>query len=412
VEQVEKEKNRSFIKKIMLIGVIAITLLTSACGEVNQPEPPITSDYPPIIEVYSENGEILELDDKTIENLELDYSLEGRRFNPDASDNPQTIYLFQDENLENAIIEHLISEGLMQEGETLTIGHLMQIKDIDLSNKGITNLTGIEHLTSLETISLANNPQLTVVDGLFSTRNINLKSANLENTAIRNLSDSFVRFLNYSNFESANFKGTKLPEYYATSIINLMVDSGKDIDIRDTGIKFSTRELKSLLNNVSYMEENLKVKIDFEQIDWTDEDVMEYLFDESGNQIATYFEISGIEFIEITNPEFANDLLEATDYLKEVIGVEDSMSNEEKTKLIVSYFYYTYKDENLIGGTNNLVDIIKGETPSKEALDQLTVLMLDLEEIDATLTQEGKLIIDLHNGTTIMLDDVQSAVGN
>jgi hypothetical protein len=38
--------------------------------------------------------------------------------------------------------------------------------------------------------------------------------------------------------------------------------------------------------------------------------------------------------------------------------------------------------------------------------------MLDLEEIDATLTQEGKLIIDLHNGTTIMLDDVQSAVGN
>ncbi|MBS4179138.1 polysaccharide deacetylase family protein [Lederbergia citrea] len=63
------------------------------------------------------------------------------------------IATFIDHNLERAIKEQLS----IPKEEWIEISKLYEVKELDLSNKGITNLDGLEYFLSLEKINLSNN---------------------------------------------------------------------------------------------------------------------------------------------------------------------------------------------------------------------------------------------------------------
>jgi len=62
------------------------------------------------------------------------------------------IATFLDSNLENTIRECILTTS-----KWIKISELMEIKDLDLSNKGISNLDGLQYFTNLEKINLSNN---------------------------------------------------------------------------------------------------------------------------------------------------------------------------------------------------------------------------------------------------------------
>ena len=398
------------MKKVIFLGVtIFLSILLSGCQFDDEETGPLyPSDYPEIVEVFSENHELIDISSLIFERPVLDYSLKERRLERDASDSPNTPYTFSDPNLNQAVIDHLIEQGLFEEGDVLTIGDLIEITEIDLSNKGISSIVGIEHMISLEKIDLSYNHDLTVIDGLFSTRNINLKYVDISYTAVDSLSKDFGMFASYAQFNTLIVTGSNL--HYFNDISNLLLYTGLYMDIRETTMSYDIYDASGIFERLDQINEGAVLYISFDQIEWTDKlysfqnELSFYLFDEEGNSKQPYLKIDGIEFVD-KNPNFSSDLGVAMDYLKEVIRINDTMTDTEKVALILSYFIETYKDMDLQEGTNNLIDIVKGQTPTKAALNQLVRLVIHEEDIMAYF-REDNLNIDFENGTSLVIDDI------
>ena len=114
----------------------------------------------------------------------------------------QTV-IFSDKNLELAI-----RDILGYSGKPIHQSQLSNIRSLDLSNKEITDLTGIEHFRNLEELNLSYNNinNLSKLKSLYKLRILNLENNeifDLEAAEIDQL--KFLRELNLRETSSGNF---------------------------------------------------------------------------------------------------------------------------------------------------------------------------------------------------------------
>lgn len=100
------------------------------------------------------------------------------------------IAAFIDKNFQNTIVEKLNIN--FPEKKLIFINDLININKLDLSNRNISNLGGIEYFLNLEKLDLSNNniTDIRILSKLKKLRTVNLKNNNISNSSIAILDKS------------------------------------------------------------------------------------------------------------------------------------------------------------------------------------------------------------------------------
>lgn len=100
------------------------------------------------------------------------------------------IAAFIDKNFQNTIVEKLNIN--FPEKKLIFISDLININKLDLSNRNISNLGGIEYFLNLEKLDLSNNniTDIRILSKLKKLRTVNLKNNNISNSSIAILDKS------------------------------------------------------------------------------------------------------------------------------------------------------------------------------------------------------------------------------
>lgn len=122
---------------------------------------------------------MLSFGDKIYMSYNIDSSIgkELYSFSPSSSNNNPTVAI-PDQNFEQYLIRNNLDDEL--DGEVL-ISNISGLTSLNISGIDIADLTGIEAFTSLETLLVANNPNLTTIN---VSSNTNLKILNTSSTGI------------------------------------------------------------------------------------------------------------------------------------------------------------------------------------------------------------------------------------
>lgn len=150
---------------------------------------------------------------------------------------------FKDDRFYACVIDNFNSENGAAKDTTYNLSQqeLETIEHLVCSNEGITNITGIETMTALQTIDLSNN-ELATLEGLQTKENNVIEVLNISNNNIKNLYISRLtnlRELDISNnemeyFTLANYIPTlRLSGNAFMKNIQLSLKNKKEVNIKD-----------------------------------------------------------------------------------------------------------------------------------------------------------------------------------
>ncbi len=315
-----------------------------------------------------------------------DYFIGGYQFKIQST----PIIIFNDANLSAAIQTAL-------NNEPSTIDNLKIITELDLENKNISDLSGIEYLTNLSDLNLQNNKisDISKLDSLTQLKDIYLEGNPLDvinNQTNKNVIDDFISHnivcdLNgllidddYTDIEN------QADEVSMDTLINGNIDYQYDKDIFEINLKHDALvNINSSTTNVTFIIEDVNNHVfksgNYQAMESINLNKGSYYIVIKADDLCSYeFSISKREEFDSSSSNFLNAVnhILGTNiiYLDETQGITDLDLNNNNISSLSGIEYFTdLTDLNL--QNNHIHDI----SPLSE-LTQLNVVLLSQNPID------------------------------
>lgn len=161
---------------------------------------------------------------------------------------PETLITINSENFPDSTFRNYILDYCDEDGDRmLSETEISNVREIDVSNKGLETVSGIEYMTALETLNISGNQLLKIN----LSKNVNLKTLDCSRNNLGNLSlDTNIKLVHLNCSENPRIKELLLNNNTLLSYL----DCSKNPNLSDLGIS----SLYTSLHVVNISETGLK----------------------------------------------------------------------------------------------------------------------------------------------------------
>lgn len=183
---------------------------------------------------------------------------------------PETVVVFEDGNLENTIINELKNKygiALQVNADTnkeeVTIGDMFNLQEVDISNKNIDNLEGMQYALNLEVLDASDNNiiDVTPISYLSNLKTLTISGNYIDDiTYFSNLTSLETLDISYNELETAdsltklteltsvNLEGNNITDY--SGLIGIPDIANKVVVISDTTLRNTIKSELGIPNDV------------------------------------------------------------------------------------------------------------------------------------------------------------------